>query len=122
MDLITSILRLYLEVFVIVFIDDILVYSHSKMRMQILCKNSFKLFETENIIHSFLSMSSVDFIIFIGPILSHASIAFDAKKIEILMSWTKSITPLEVHSFLGLAGYYRRFLEGFFALATPLRS
>ena len=57
---------------------------------------------------------------FLGHIVSDAGIAVDTQKIEAVKTWPKPMTPTEVRSFLGLAGYYRRFVEGFSSLSAPL--
>ncbi|XP_059285187.1 uncharacterized protein LOC132038552 [Lycium ferocissimum] len=56
-----------------------------------------------------------------GHIISADGIQVDTHKIEAVKTWLRPTTPTEVHSFLGLAGYYRRFLEGFSYISTPLR-
>ena len=57
---------------------------------------------------------------FLGHIVSDAGIAVDTQKIEAVKTWPRPMTPTEVRSFLGLAGYYRRFVEGFSSLSAPL--
>ncbi|GKC14587.1 putative reverse transcriptase domain-containing protein, partial [Tanacetum coccineum] len=44
----------------------------------------------------------------------------DPAKIEVVKNWASPTTPIEVRQFLGLAGYYRRFIEGFLKIANPL--
>ncbi|XP_070042776.1 uncharacterized protein [Nicotiana tomentosiformis] len=57
---------------------------------------------------------------FLGHIISGEGIGVDTQKIEAVKTWPRPTTPMEVHSFLGLTGYYRRFVEGFSSLSTPL--
>ena len=57
---------------------------------------------------------------FLGHIVSDVGIAVDTQKIEAVKTWPRHMTPTEVRSFLGLAGYYRRFVEGFSSLSAPL--
>ncbi|XP_070032356.1 uncharacterized protein [Nicotiana tomentosiformis] len=57
---------------------------------------------------------------FLGHIISGEGIRVDTQKIEALKMWPRPMTPTEVRSFLGLAGYYRRFVEGFSSLSAPL--
>ncbi|XP_070018322.1 uncharacterized mitochondrial protein AtMg00860-like [Nicotiana sylvestris] len=59
-------------------------------------------------------------IAFLGHILSDEGIKVDTQKIEAVKSWPRPTTPTEIHSFLGLAGYYRRFIEGFSSLSALL--
>ncbi|KAL8120072.1 hypothetical protein AgCh_017266 [Apium graveolens] len=57
---------------------------------------------------------------FLGHIISREGIQFDPAKIEAVLSWERPKTPTDVRSFLGLAGYYRRFVKDFMKIATPL--
>ncbi|XP_070046949.1 uncharacterized protein [Nicotiana tomentosiformis] len=59
-------------------------------------------------------------VVFLGHIVSDEDIKVDTQKIEAVKSWPRSTTPTEVRSFLGLAGYYQRFVEGFSSLLEPL--
>ncbi|XP_070017940.1 uncharacterized mitochondrial protein AtMg00860-like [Nicotiana sylvestris] len=56
----------------------------------------------------------------LGHIISGEGILVDTQKIEAVKTWPKPTTPTKVRSFLGLAGYYRRFVEGFPSLSAPL--
>ena len=57
---------------------------------------------------------------FLGHVVSNEGIKVDPSKIEAVMNWDRPRTPTEVRSFLGLAGYYRRFVQDFAKIATPL--
>lgn len=58
--------------------------------------------------------------VFIGHIISGDGIyIYRSKEVEGVLKWEKSINMMEIHSFLGLAGYYRRFIKGFSIIATP---
>ncbi|KAL0554287.1 hypothetical protein IC582_008205 [Cucumis melo] len=108
MDLMNRVFREFLDTFVIVFIDDILIYSkteaehegHLRMVLQTL---------RDNILCPLL-----------GHVVSKAGVSVDPAKIEAVTSWPRPFTVSEVRSFLGLAGYYRRFVENFSRIATPL--
>ncbi|GKC80216.1 hypothetical protein Tco_1130990 [Tanacetum coccineum] len=57
---------------------------------------------------------------FLGHIVSAEGITMDPTKVEAITKWPRPTSVTEVRSFLGLAGYYRRFVEGFSRLALPL--
>ncbi|GJR58347.1 retrotransposon protein, putative, ty3-gypsy subclass [Tanacetum coccineum] len=121
MDLMNRVFHEYLDRFVIVFIDDILVYSktreeyedHLRMVLEILCQNKL-----------YAKFSKCDFwlgqVAFLGNIVSANGITIDPAKVEAITKWPRPTTVTKVRSFWGLAGYYRRFVEGFSLLALPL--
>ncbi|XP_070018243.1 uncharacterized protein [Nicotiana sylvestris] len=57
---------------------------------------------------------------FLGHVISREGIMVDPQNIAAVKNWPKPTTPTKIHSFLGLVGYYRRFVEGFSTLASPL--
>ena len=57
---------------------------------------------------------------FLGHVISKGGITVDPSKVDAMMQWESPKSVFEVKSFLGLAGYYRRFIEGFSKLALPL--
>ena len=52
--------------------------------------------------------------------MSTSGVSVDLEKVEVVMSWKRSKSVFEIRSFLGLAGYYRRFIEDFSRLVTPM--
>ena len=121
MDLMNSIFRPYLDLFVIVFIDDILVYSRSKVEHANHLRAVLQVLRDRELYAKFSKCEFwLDSVAFLGHIVSDAGIAIDTQKIEAVKTWPRPMTPTEVRSFLGLAGYYRRFVEGFSSLSAPL--
>ena len=121
MALINRVFQPYLDKFVIVFIDDILVYSRTKdehvehLRITLQTLRDKKLYAK-------LSKCEfwIDQVIFLGHVISKQGIQVDPKKIETVLKWQALTNVPEVRSFLGLAGYYRRFVKGFSIIARPL--
>jgi hypothetical protein len=57
---------------------------------------------------------------FLGHVISEGGISIDTSKIEDVLSWSTPTSVSDIHSFLGLAGYYRRFIEGFSKITKPM--
>ncbi|GKC53307.1 putative reverse transcriptase domain-containing protein [Tanacetum coccineum] len=113
--------RPYLDKFVIVFIDDILIYSKSKEEHEVHQKLILELLEKEKLFGKF---SKCEFwlqeIHFLGHVVNSEGIHVDPSKIKAVKNWKPPKTPTEIRSFLGLAGYYRRFIINFSKIAEPL--
>jgi hypothetical protein len=62
----------------------------------------------------------LDKVKFLGHVISKEGIAMDPSKIETVLSWEQPTNVIEIRSFVGLAGYYRRFIEGFAKIVGPL--
>ncbi|GJZ96843.1 putative reverse transcriptase domain-containing protein [Tanacetum coccineum] len=113
MDLMNRVCKPYLDKFVIVFIDDILIYSRNKEEHANHLRIILELLRKEKLYAKF---SKCDFWIhivqFLGHLIDSQGLHVDPAKIEAVKNWTSPTTPTEVRQFLGLAGYYRRFIEG----------
>ncbi|KAK8934655.1 hypothetical protein KSP39_PZI014259 [Platanthera zijinensis] len=121
MDLMHRTFREYLDLFVIVFIDDILVYSQSEedhanhLRLVLHTLQRNKLYAKYSKCEFWLSS-----VAFLGHVVSGEGIAVDPAKISAIRDWPVLSSVAEVRSFLGLAGYYRRFVDNFSRIALPL--
>nr|GEW65162.1 putative reverse transcriptase domain-containing protein [Tanacetum cinerariifolium] len=108
MDLINQVYRPYLDKFVIVFIDDIVIYSKTKEDHEMHLGLILKLFNKEKLYAKF---SKYEFwlpeVQFLGHMVNNDGIHVDPSKIKAVKNWEASKSPTEVRSFLGLAGYYR---------------
>jgi hypothetical protein len=123
MCLMNGVFREYLDKFVIVFLDDILVYSkseeehefHLRMVLQVLREN-----------HMYAKLIKCPFyekkIHYLGHIISKDGIVVDPKKIESIREWSAPKNVTEVRSFMGLASYYRSFIVRFSRIAHPITS
>ncbi|GJY56409.1 putative reverse transcriptase domain-containing protein [Tanacetum coccineum] len=113
MDLMNRVCKPYLDKFVIVFIDDILIYSRNEEEHANHLRIILELLRKEKLYAKF---SKCDFWIhivqFLGHLIDSQGLHVDPAKIEAVKNWTSPTTPTEVRQFLGLAGYYRRFIEG----------
>ncbi|KAI3686595.1 hypothetical protein L1987_80275 [Smallanthus sonchifolius] len=123
MDLMNRVCKPYLDQFVIVFIDDILIYSKSQEEYEEHLRLILELLKQEQLYAKF---SKCDFWIrevqFLGHVINEKGIHVDPAKVEAIKNWAAPSTPTKVRQFLGLAGYYRRFIEGFSKIAQPLTS
>ena len=121
MDLMNRVFKKYLDKFVIVFIDDILIYSKSEEDQAEHLKIALEILRKEKLYAKF---SKCEFwlreVQFLGHVVNHEGIKVDPAKIEAILNWERPKTPTEVRSLMGLAGYYRRFVQDFSKIATPL--
>ncbi|GJT90838.1 putative reverse transcriptase domain-containing protein [Tanacetum coccineum] len=121
MDLINRVCRPYLDKFVIVFIDDILIYSKTRKEHVEHLRLVLRRLKKEKLYAKFSKcevwLREVQFLV---HVINGNGIHVDPSKIEAVKNWKSPRTPTKVRSFLGLAGYYRMFIENFSKIAKPL--
>src|SRR4051812_26347426 len=121
MDMMSGIFMPYLNYFVMVFIDDILIYSASKAEHVEHLRIALQLLRDNQL---YAKLSKCEFwlsrVKFLGHVVSGAGIAMDDEKVVAVKDWETPKTVFDIRSFLGLAGYYRRFVQDFAKLASPL--
>ena len=121
MDLMNRVFRPFLDRFVIVFIDDILVYSKSKAEHAMHLRLVLQTLREHQLYAKFSKCEFwLEEVAFLDHVVSKAGIQVDPKKIEAITEWQRPTTVAEVRSFLGLAGYYMRFVKDFSRIAAPL--
>ncbi|GKE93270.1 putative reverse transcriptase domain-containing protein, partial [Tanacetum coccineum] len=121
MDLMNRVCKLFLDKFMIVFIDDILIYSKNKKEHEEYLKPILELLKKEELYAKF---SKCEFwlpkVQFLYHVIDSQGIHVDPTKIESIKYWASPKTPTEIWQFLGLDGYYRRFIKGFSKIAKPM--
>ncbi|GKB13163.1 putative reverse transcriptase domain-containing protein [Tanacetum coccineum] len=121
MDLMNRVFYEYLDRFVIVFINDILVYLKTSEEHKDHLHIVLEILRQKKLYEKFLKCDFwLEQVAFLGHIVSVDGISMDLAKVEAITKWPRPTTVTEVRSFLGLVGYYRRFVEGFSLLALPL--
>jgi hypothetical protein len=121
MYLMNKVFMEYLDKFVVVFIDDILVYSRGEegheehLRLALQNLREHRLYD---------KLSKCEFwmkqVAFLGHVISRGGISVDPRKVQDVLSWNAPISVSDIRSFVGLAGYYRRFIEGFSKISKSM--
>lgn len=121
MALMNRIFAPYLDQFIVIFIDDILVYSKSTEEHADHLRALLQLLRVHQL---YAKLEKCDFwleqVAFLGHIITRDGLAVDPAKIEAVMNWKSPKTIAEIRSFLGLAGYYRRFVKDFSKVSAPI--
>ncbi|XP_078176354.1 uncharacterized protein LOC144569759 [Carex rostrata] len=122
MDMMQRVFHDLLDSTMVMFIDDILVYSRSREEHEVHLRIVLQRLRDHQL---FAKFSKCEFwlekVAFLGHVISGEGLAVDSEKIRAVTDWKRPETVTEIRSFLGLAGYYRRFVLGFSQLAAPLR-
>jgi hypothetical protein len=121
MYLMNKVFMEFLDKFVVVFIDDILVFSKTEeehtehLRLVLQKLREHKLYAKRSKCEFWLKEVS-----FLDHVVSNGGITVDPSKVKDVLNWKLPTNVGEIRSFLGLAGYYKRFIEGFSKLAKPM--
>nr|GEU55397.1 reverse transcriptase domain-containing protein [Tanacetum cinerariifolium] len=119
MDLMNRVCKSYLDKFIIVFIDDILIYLRNKEEHTNHLRIILELLRNEKLYAKFSKCEFwIHIVQFLGHIIDSQGLHVDPAKIEAVKNWGTPTAPLEVRQFLGLVGYYQRFIEALI-LALP---
>nr|GEU40316.1 putative reverse transcriptase domain-containing protein [Tanacetum cinerariifolium] len=121
MDIMNRVCKPYLDKFVIVFINDIMIYSKNKQEQEDHLKLTLELLKKEEL-YARISMCKfwIPKVQFLGHVIDSQGIHVDPTKIESVKDWASPKSPTEIRKFLGIVGYYRRFIEGFSKIAKPI--
>jgi hypothetical protein len=121
MNLMNSVFMDYLDKFVVVFIDDILIYSQSEeehadhLRMVLQRLREHQLYAKLSKCEFWISE-----VLFLGHIINKEGLGVDPKKVADILNWKAPTDAQGIKSFIGMAGYYRRFIEGFSKIAKSM--
>jgi hypothetical protein len=121
MSLMNEVFLEYLDNFIQVFIDDILIYSETTedheehLHLVLHCLREHKLYGKLSKCSFYQSK-----IHYLGHVIFGEGIIVDPAKVEAIMEWSMSMNITEVCSFMGLVGYYRQFFEGFLKITNPI--
>jgi hypothetical protein len=120
-NLMNNVFMDYLDKFVVVFIDDILIYSQSKEEHVNHLKMVLQRLQ-EHQLYAKLSKCEfwIDEVLFLGHIINKEGLAMDPKKVADILNWKAPTDARGIKSFIGMAGYYRQFIEGFSKIAKPM--
>jgi hypothetical protein len=121
MNLMNKVFMEYLDKFVVVFIDVILIYSKNDSDHEEHLRMVLHKLRDKQLYAKFTKCEFwLDEVHFLGHIISKGGISVDPAKVTVIVGWKIPSTVSEIRSFLGLVGYYRRFIEGFSKIAKPM--
>ena len=121
MDLMHRVFHPYLDRFVVLFMDNILIYSETKEDHE---DHLRVVLQTLRDHQSYAKFNKCEFwlteVRFLGHVVSASGVLVDPEKVEAVMSWERPKSVFEIRSVLRLEGYYKRFIEDFSQLAAPM--
>jgi hypothetical protein len=120
-NLMNDVLYDFLDNFVVVYLDDIVIYSRGiEDHVTHLSKVLSRLREYELYVKREKCEFAKAEIMFLGHLIGEGQVKMDPRKIQAIIEWTSPKSVPELRSFLGLANYYRRFIKGYNKKTTPL--
>jgi hypothetical protein len=121
MRVMTQVLRPFMGKFVVVYFDDILIYSKSKDQHLTHLEQVCTALRKESLYANLKKCSFfTDKVIFLGFVVSSEGVSADPQKIKAIVDWPEPKNIHEVRSFHGLATFYRRFIHGFSTIMAPI--
>jgi hypothetical protein len=121
MDLMNRVFRDFLDWFVVVFIDDVLVYSKTREEHAEHLRAVLSRLDSHDLFAKFDKCEFwLDEVQFLGHVISGKGVSVDPEKVRSVVEWKPPRSVTEIRSFLGLAGYYRRFIPSFSKIAGPM--
>jgi hypothetical protein len=121
MYLMNKVFMEYLDKFVVVFIDDILVYSRCEEEHEEHLRLALQKLQERRL---YAKLNKCEFwmkqVAFLGHVISKGGISVDPSKVQDVLSWNAPTSVGDILSFIGLAGYYRRFIKGFLKISKPM--
>jgi hypothetical protein len=121
MYLMNSMFMDYLDKFIVVFIDDILIYSQNEQEHE---EKLRKVLQRLRDCQWYTKLSKCEFwiseVLFLGHIINREGLVVDPKKVTAILDWKAPKDVRGIKSFIGMASYYRRFIEGFSKIARPM--
>jgi hypothetical protein len=113
----------FLDDFVIVYLDDILVFSGTWDEHVRHVKQVLDTLQRENL---YVKLSKCEFgkttLVYLGHIVGEGQLKIDPSKIDVILNWPEIKSVTKVQKFLGVIQYWRRFIPNFFFIATPLHA
>jgi hypothetical protein len=121
MNLMNKVFMEELDRFVVVFIDDILIYSETAEEHEEHLRIVLQRLRQQKLYAKFSKCEfRMDKVMFLGHVLSAEVIVVDPSKVESVTKWEQPLNVTDIRSFLGMAGYYRRFIENFSKIAKSM--
>jgi RNase H-like domain found in reverse transcriptase/Reverse transcriptase (RNA-dependent DNA polymerase) len=119
--LMNEVFRDYVDQFILVYLDDVLIFSRSEEEHKQHVEMVLQRLRDERL---FAKLSKCEFnkssVSLLGHIVGANGLQREGKKVEAVVKWPQPANKVEVQSFLGFANYYRRFISGFSQMAAPL--